>query len=235
MAKPTVGSMSAWSGVLKDLFRQIDDGSHSLEAVKAFNEHRNPFGLSVATDISETLTSQQLFYRQFFGLDLDFSDLRIPTPKPGFTHLLIVAEGLTPNRVYDVCSQHFPCWRYTNDLDAALDWAKEERDPRKGAYAIWIRDMVEADENLKNISADSIKARGLTTETLTERLLQELVCWHETKKRLDVQNITLCSGSRGRGGRVPGVDWSRHDGRVDVSYYRSGDSSSDLRSRQVVS
>ena len=116
-----------------------------------------------------------------------------------------------------------------------MDWAKEERDPRKGAYAIWIRDMVEADENLKNISADSIKARGLTTETLTERLLQELVCWHETKKRLDVQNITLCSGSRYRDGYVPLVYWSRHYGKVNVSYYFSGYSYGSLRSRQVVS
>ena len=116
-----------------------------------------------------------------------------------------------------------------------MDWAKEERDPRKGAYAIWIRDTVEADENLKNISADSIKARGLTTETLTERLLQELVCWHETKKRLDIQNITLCSGSRNRVGRVPSVHWCRHDGWVHVSYCSSGYSLSYLRSRQVVS
>lgn len=233
MAKPTVGSMSAWSGVLKDLFRQIDDGSHTLESIQAFNEHRNPF--EVAVSAADKVAVCYSFYRQFFGLDLDFSDLRIPTPKPGFTHLLIVAEGLTPNRVYDVCSQHFPCWRYTNDLDAALDWAKEERDPRKGAYAIWIRDMVEADENLKNISADSIKARGLTTETLTERLLQELVCWHETKKRLDIQNITLCSGSRYQDGFVPSVRWRRHDGEVFVGYYSSGDSRSYLRSRQVVS
>ncbi len=47
MAKPAVGSMSEWSGVLKDFFRQIDDGSISLEEIKVFNEHRNPFGAAV--------------------------------------------------------------------------------------------------------------------------------------------------------------------------------------------
>ena len=42
-----VGSMSEWSGLLKDFFRQIDDGSVTREMLKEFNEHRNPFAETV--------------------------------------------------------------------------------------------------------------------------------------------------------------------------------------------
>lgn len=42
-----VGSMSDWSGLLKDFFRQIHDGSITLEMLKALVEHRNPFAEAV--------------------------------------------------------------------------------------------------------------------------------------------------------------------------------------------
>jgi hypothetical protein len=38
-----VGDMSDWSGMLKDLFRQIQDGSKTKEMLQAFLENRNPF------------------------------------------------------------------------------------------------------------------------------------------------------------------------------------------------
>jgi len=44
MPKKVVGSMSEWSGVLKDLFRQIDDGSVTLEQVKDLVIHKKTAG-----------------------------------------------------------------------------------------------------------------------------------------------------------------------------------------------
>ncbi len=43
MKKEIVGSMSEWSGVLKDVFRQIDDGSLGIGHFQTLLEHRNPF------------------------------------------------------------------------------------------------------------------------------------------------------------------------------------------------
>lgn len=43
MKRQVVGSMSEWSGVLKDFWRQVDDGSITLTMVKNFVERRNPF------------------------------------------------------------------------------------------------------------------------------------------------------------------------------------------------
>ena len=53
------------------------------------------------------------------------------------------------------------------------------------------------------------------------------------RKHLDIQNITLCSGSRYLDGHVPRVRW--YGGRLLVHWSFPGDSSGSLRSRQIVS
>ena len=182
--------------------------------------------------IQNLVVDHQIFYHQIFNLDLDFSGIRIPNHQPGFDRLIIVAQGLTAQQVYDVCSQHFKCWKYTDkSLDEAVP--THDRDPKDGHYAVWVRDRVEADEELKNLSADEIKKKNLTTETLLERLLHELKFWSETENHLDKDNITNCTGSRYRVGVVPYADWYGDGFGVD---WCSPDFSGDgLRSRQVVS
>ena len=65
MKKEVVGSMSDWSGVLKDLFRQFDDGSLTLEQMKAVAEHRSPFII-----LDSLLQEWGKFYKKYFGIDL---------------------------------------------------------------------------------------------------------------------------------------------------------------------
>ncbi|MBI2465630.1 MAG: hypothetical protein HYV66_00115 [Candidatus Sungbacteria bacterium] len=200
----------------------------TLDDLQLVVEHR-----SIRMDVSSLFFSHHSFYPKFFGLNPDLSTVRIPLQRPDFTRLLIIAQGLTPNRVYEACQKHFPCWRYTGDLDSALDWDQEERDPRTATYAIWVKNTPEADDNLKNLSAIQIKARGLTTETLTERLLHELMYWSETGQHLDSNTITLCSGSRHQDGSVPRVRW-RWD-KFGVDWYGPRNADGGLRARAVVS
>ncbi len=47
MKNLVVGSMSEWSGMLKDFFRQIADGSITKERLEEFLAHRNPFEAAV--------------------------------------------------------------------------------------------------------------------------------------------------------------------------------------------
>lgn len=180
-------------------------------------------------DFSGVLLDWQNFYRKVFGIEVDFlSNLVIPAQPEGFDRLLIIADGITPQRLYDKCVQLFPSWKWTDgDLDEIVT------SDRTGAYAIWIRDRVEADEELKNLSANQLKERGVSGITLEERLIYELNYFKETGQHLDTQNVTLCSGSRYSGGYVPYVVWFGGKMRVNWSYpvYRSDV----LRSRQVVS
>jgi len=55
-----VGSMSEWSGLLKDFFRQIDDGSVTREMLKEFNEHRNSF-------VAKLIVAKSFDHAKFLG------------------------------------------------------------------------------------------------------------------------------------------------------------------------
>lgn len=142
---------------------------------------------------------------------------------------------LTNNRVYEACEASFPSWRYTPDLDSGVPSDKDERHPKNGIYAVWFRDCVEADEDLKSLSADMIAAREpkLKTIILLERGLLELVYFMETGRHLDIHNITLCSGSRDSCGFVPNAHW--HDGKFKVRLDYRDLRSPRLRSREAVS
>lgn len=186
---------------------------------------------SLAEKKAETPTEEwSRFYREIFGTSPDFAGLRLPAEQRGFGWLVVVAEGMTPNRAYTECEKRFPCWNYADDLDEAVR-GRNDREPT-AAYAIRVRDRVEADKELANKSADDLAKLGIKGMTLLERLILEL--WHFWKfgKHLDIQNVTLATGSRLAGGRVPGVLWG---GRVGVHTYDPAYRYRYLRSRQVVS
>jgi len=177
------------------------------------------------------LSDWPLFYKEVFGLDLDFSKVVIPERKPGFTRLLVLAQGMTPQRLFDKCKELFPSWKYTEDnLDKVIT---SDRTAKDGPYAIWVRDRQEADEENKNLSADDLAKRGIPGITLEERLLYELKFFKETGKHLDVSNYTLCSGSRFSDGHVPDAYWSGDRLRVYWNY--TNNHYDYLRARSVVS
>ena len=180
---------------------------------------------------AEMLADWASFYKEVFGLDLDLSGITIPERKRGFDRLLVIARGMTPQRLFDKCKELFPSWKYADkNLDEVI---KSDRTSQNGHYAIWVRDRVEADEENRNLSADVLKERGTAEITLEERMLYESKFFEETGKHLDRSNWTLCGGSRYSDGDVPSAGWS--DDRFEVywsySYYRRGG----LRSRSVVS
>src|SRR3989338_9324403 len=126
----------------------------------------------------EMLADWANFYKEVFGLELDFSGITIPDSKPGFDRLLVVAQGMTPQRLFDKCKELFPSWKYTEkNLDEII---KSDRTSQNGHYAIWVRDRVEADEENKNLSADQLKERGTPEITLEEREAYELKFFKET-------------------------------------------------------
>lgn len=172
----------------------------------------------------------QNLYRDV-GIETDFSNLRIPERPQSFDRLIIVAQGMMPQRPYDKCAELFPCWKWTDEnLDKIVT---SDRSAKNGAYAIWVRDRVEADEELKNLSANDLKNQGISGITLEERLTYELKFFKETGRHLDLNNITLCTGSRYSDGYVPHVHW--YDGKLHVHWDYPDHAYGPLRSRQAVS
>lgn len=216
-------------GMLGDLCGKLKHGSITSKELDTFLNRRNPF-----EERQQMLAGWQALYKEI-GIVADFSGLRVPAKKRGFDRLIAIPQGIKIQQVYDVNAQLFGCWKYTSaNLDETV--TKNDRDPNHdGAYAIWVRERVEADEEWKNKSADQLRERSVPGITLLERLLYELKFFKETGRHLDVKNVTLCSGSRCRDGLVPGVYFYEFNGKVYVSRFSPGLADVNLRSREVVS
>ena len=215
---------------MREIKRQLDqDGGSPLDPEWVAGELQRIIDASgkVLTEI----TDWQQFYHDLFGLEIDLLGLSVPAKKKGFDRLVIVAQGMTLQRLYDNCVKLCPCWKWTDqNLDEIV---QSERTAKDGTYAVWFRDVVEADEELKNLSANDLKEKGIPGITLEERLLMELKYFKETGNHLDIKSWTLCSGSRYSSGEVPCVSWS--SGRLGVDWCRPGHAGGHLRSRRAVS
>ncbi|MBI5728930.1 MAG: hypothetical protein HY983_01630 [Candidatus Magasanikbacteria bacterium] len=142
------------------------------------------------------------FYQEVFGLTVDFAGIAISEAKPGFGWVVMVPPGLTLNRVWAACRDQFPCYSaYGDDLDKAVQTNDRQATT---AYAQRFRNRVEADEELKNLSATDLGKGKVQGITLLERILLELwYFWKTGGGHLDLVNWTLCAGSRGSDGGVP--------------------------------
>lgn len=226
MVKPIVGSMSDWSGLLKDFFRQIDDGSIVHYQLKAFLEHRAPF--TTLPDINWPLTYEKL------GLTAEYAEASKKLVLPEENSNLWVCPmvpGVTPNRV--VASYRklkVDVWTYYDDLDANVH--KNDRDPNcDGAYLAGFRRTIEADDEFANKSANQLAEIGHQGIVLVERLVLGFGFFVTTGQHLDVKTATLCTGSRDGDGCVPRVVWSSGLRRVCVFWCSPSSSYDSLRSR----
>lgn len=151
---------------------------------------------------------------------------------PGFWDVPVV-EGLTVNGVVEALKDsEVALWLYVNNLDDNV--TTNDRHPKNGSYSVRFKANVEADEDLKGMSAQNLESKGIKGITLLERLLLELGYFLATGKHLDVKNVTLCNGSRSSGGYVPCVDWDADGRKLDVNWYAPDSRSDSIRSRAAV-
>lgn len=188
----------------------------------------------VVGSIDEHLSPWIEFYKKYFGIVVDLPGLRslqIPAKVAGFDRLIIVVQGIGLNEVWKICVKRFKCYKYTDsDLESLV--TENDRDPANGSYAVWVRDVVEADGDMKNLSAKDLAEKSIKGVTLLERLIHELKYFSETGKHLDIDNVTLCSGSRYSDGDVPDAGWFGDE--LGVGWADPASRGSRLRSRVAV-
>jgi len=172
------------------------------------------------------------FLYQTLGMEFHPGELEVPEDPNHWD--IYVMKGVTPNMVVAALrKQGVIVDTYVDDLDKGV--SINDRDPKNGSYRVRFKANIEADPEYVNKSANDLKEEKIQGITLLERLLLELAYFLATKKHLDIENITLCSGSRYSGGCVPGVDWSADDRKLFVDWYGPQHRHSDLRARAVVS
>lgn len=227
--KVVVEGSSVTASQLKDLFRQIEDGSLRSHHIQALLEHRNPFNLSMDKD--SQLSSWRYFFAEIFSIQLDIESLVVPKHEIGFERLIVIPTGLTIEQVFNACRGKFSTY---SDYEDSHDKINQHDRYSQDTYVVWVRERREADEELSDKSAQNLveeKVRGIT---ILERLLYELKFFDETGNHLDVQNATLCSGSRDSNGEVPQIGWypDEEEFRIDTVSFDEEDY--DLRSREVI-
>lgn len=185
------------------------------------------FGVEV---VDEKIIDWTKFYQEVFGLNLDPAEIKLPAEREGFGWIVLVAKGLARNQVFEVCAKRFKSWRYYDDLDKAV--TVNDRKSTE-AYAVRVRDCVEADECHKGKSANTATKAGIKGITNLERMLLELWYHWKSQGHLDKETLTICSGSRYAGGGVPGARWGGDGFRVD--YVDPDHQRGDWRVREVVS
>jgi hypothetical protein len=217
------------AAVMQQLGRDIDPDKarYYIAHKKQLGDDLRKLGIHKMPEFDTSACEK--FYTKHFGRTADFSGLHVPA-KPDYPcRAIVVVPGITNNDVFDACTKAFRTWRYEKNLDTVRDIVKRP----DGLYVVWVRDVVEADEDMKNKSADDIAAAGVNTLTLKERMLLELAYFDETGKHLDIDNWTLCAGSRHSDGRVPFVRWD--DGKLNVDWASADSRGAFLRARVAVS
>lgn len=189
-------------------------------------------GISYAAPIDEKafFADQRNFYREVYGKK-QIPRVKLPSLRPGFSWGGIMSPFMKCQWLHDCARERFGAWKYSEEsLDTLV--IKNDRDPADGAYAFFCRNRVAADEEHKGRSANDTQTLGIAGMTLAE--YENLFLWFhwKTGKLLDPITWTLCAGSRGRGGWVPGGSSSSGElcvGWGDRDYARGA-----LRPREVV-
>lgn len=182
----------------------------------------------------EELASWAHFYQAHFGIQIPL-DLPLPPRKPGFTRLIVVAEGITYR---DVWSR----WLDTDKVETSVSlWApdkhvllEDDRNPSLSTYAVGVSASREPDSWFVGRSPQNLRDGSVPCMTLLEHMLQHLRYGTETGKRLNVLAATICAGTRYIDGSVPVVRTVPAFGGLRMWLVRPNVSRYDLRVRRVL-
>lgn len=140
-------------------------------------------------------------------------------------YIIIKDDGRKTSEIIEECRSLFNVYSYYSNeiLDEYFQPVISER---KFKY------LQEADSDNANKSANDLNQKDQIT--LRERLLMEIIYFKKIGSHLDMNNITLCAGSRAVGGLVPYVVWRSFYRGMYVGWYGPGAHDAALRARSAV-
>ena len=191
---------------------------------------------AVTIDVDAFRRDWERHFLKVYDMKVDLSGIKLPPLRQGFGWGVVRLPELSAQQMFEVLTRRFngKTWKWCRNIDEALNAEFEVRTTANGPYVTWYRDRVEADEELKKLSANDLVERGTNCITEPERIALEGWFEEKTGGHLDIKNVTLSVGSRGSDGGVPTASWSADGGfcvfGYGVDYRRAG-----LRAREAVS
>lgn len=136
------------------------------------------FNYAVPIDVDAFRRDWERYFVEVYGKKVDLFGIALPPLRQDFRWGVVRLPELSGQRMLDVLKRFDgKIWQWCTDVDTQLDLAKEARTTADGPYVTWHRDRVEADEELKNLSATDLTTRGINCITMSERI--ELEGWFQ--------------------------------------------------------
>lgn len=172
----------------------------------------------------------QSIFRVLGASDL-VESVAIPDAGPRFPVMVVVPAGLSYAQLCRHMSAELPV---TGDGLATLDTELTDDRVPEQAYAIRLRQRVEADVEYENMSAAVVRRQGIAGVTLREQLLHAWLRFRLTGRYLDADCCTLCSGSVFTDGTVPLVYWESQKRQFCIDRCPPERAEPGLRTRLVI-
>ena len=164
--------------------------------------------------VSSILVAWEKFYLENFGIQKDFSSIRIPEKPKGFCRLLILPEGITSSVISAKCKEYF---EFREDPVHGSSCPINDRG-NINDYAVWVYEAVGPDGEFENVSAFECWRLCISGITFAERLIYELKYFSETGAHLDTSSVTICAGSHYADDTVPVMCFNSHNKSVSVGH-----------------
>ncbi len=151
------------------------------------------------------------FYQEMFGLKADLSKVQVPSASGGLDFLQCMFGGLSYGQIHDKEKEFYKSKGYgimdwDNNWVTLIKFTLEERLTTKN-YAIRHSGLAEAEATYAGKSANWIAQNKIKTMTRKEQMIFALYYYWKNNARIDVEQITYCTGSRYTNGGVPYVNW----------------------------
>lgn len=175
----------------------------------------------------EMLSDWEKFYRTFFKIKLDLSEVLIPKEQKEFDQILFIAGGLTLPCVLEACkkSGRSVMWNVS-----AVEGVMDERMGFNETYALRICGLTNGDEKFLGMTVGDIRTKNIKTMTIMEYLIFGLK--FQPFMDLDQGGATLCSGSRLKDGKIPVVNFLKDS--VTIDWLPEEKVQNSVRSREVL-
>lgn len=248
--KVVVEGSSVTASQMKEMWRQIADGSLAGEHFDAFLEHRNPFPpKSLPQSVSGLKASEQKlifnlwlsrlpeFWQKFWGLKIDLSIFKIPKKLPaGFAWPVYIPAEFSHGDAVALCQKQFKVWEGI-DIRTCGD-AKGCDKPR----LLIVRPTVEPDVEHLNKSANDLVTTGKSFLDIGARSVLEAQYFFMTSEshldaigsHLDVRGWTRCPNSRLSNGNVADACWYAGNAEFRLDWRNPDSQDSDAGGREVV-